>query len=201
MARPLAFVFVLLSLVAIGVPADAQNFIENSSETINKGNFKIGAFPTVLMGRDGGSDQLGRQLPAGLRRDRQLRPGGQGGFFNGFTLLGGDAEVWLLKGDIDLAVSAGAHKALMDNAPNSTAIDLSGQLSGHVTRRLEIYGATSVSFESLDGVPDSGFTRAYLVPGIEYWITDNLDFVSEFGVGLNDNSPHYFGLGFAYYIR
>lgn len=201
MARPLALVFVLLSLVATGVPAHAQNFIENSSETINKGNFKIAAFPTVLMGRDGGSDHWGGNFRLGYGVTDNFDLEAKGGFFNGFTLLGGDAELWLLKGDVDLAVSAGAHKALVDNAPDSTAIDLSGQLSGHVTRRLEIYGATSVSFESLDGVPNSGFTRAYLIPGIEYWITNNLDFVSEFGVGLNDNSPHYFGLGFAYYIR
>ncbi len=201
MARPLALVFVLLSFVATGVPARAQNFIENSSETINKGNFKIAAFPTALIGRNGAPGKWGGAFRVGYGITDSFDVEAKAALFNGLSLLGADAELWLLKGDVDVAVAAGAHKALVDGGVDSTAIDLSGQLSGHLTPRLEIYGATSVSFESLDGVPDSGFTRAYLIPGVEYKISEDLDFVSEFGIGLNDNSPHYFGLGFALYIR
>ena len=39
------------------------------------------------------------------------------------------------------------------------------------------------------------------MPGIEYAISDELDFVAELGLGLTDSSRHYFGVGVAYYIR
>jgi hypothetical protein len=57
-----------------------------------------------------------------------------------------------------------------------------------------------VSFESVDHVSNSGFTRAYVVPGLEYRINRSLDLVAEVGVGLNQNSPHYFTAGFAVYM-
>lgn len=201
MAKPLAAIFMLFSFVASAMPASAQNFIENSSETINKGNFKLSAFPTGLFGRNNAPDRLGGAFRVGYGITDNFDVEAKSAFFDGFTLIGADAELWLLKGSVDVAVSAGAHKAFVGGGADSNAIDLATQVSGHVTPRLEIYGATSVSLESLAGVPDSGFTRAYLIPGIEYKISPNLDFVSEFGVGLNDNSPHYFGLGFALYIR
>jgi hypothetical protein len=201
MARPLALGFVLLSFVATAMPARAQNFIENSSETINQGNFKLAAFPTGLFGRNGGPDRWGGAVRAGYGFTDNFDVEAKSAFFNGFTLLGADAEVWLLKGDVDLAVSAGGHKALVSGGRDSTAFDLAAQLGRHLTNRLEVYGGTSVSFEHLDGVPNSGFTRAYVIPGVGYKVSDDLDFVSEFGVGLNQNSPHYFGLGFALYIR
>jgi len=201
MAKPLAAVFMLFSFVATAMPARAQNFIENSSETINKGNFKLSAFPTGLFGRNGAPDRLGGAFRVGYGITDNFDVEAKTAFFDGFSLVGADAELWILKGNVDLAVSAGAHKAFVSGGADSNAIDLATQVSGHVTDRLEIYGATSVSLESLAGVPDSGFTRAYIIPGIEYKISPNLDFVSEFGVGLNDNSPNYFGLGFALYIR
>lgn len=201
MARPLAVLFALLSFVASATPVWAQNFIENSSETINKGNFKLSAFPTGLFGRNGAPDRFGSAFRVGYGITDNFDVEAKSALFNGFSLLGADVEWWLLKGDVDVAVSAGAHKAWVSGGADSKAIDLATQLSGHVTNRLEIYGATSLSFESLDGVPDSGFTRAYIIPGVEYRVSQNLDFVSEFGLGLNDNSPNYFGLGFALYIR
>jgi hypothetical protein len=201
MARPFAVVFALFSFVASAMPARAQNFIENSAETINQGNFKLSAFPTGLFGRNGAPDRFGGAFRVGYGITDNFDVEAKSAFFNGFTLLGADAELWLLRGHLDLSVSAGAHKALVSAAGDSTAIDLASQLSAHVTDRLEIYGATSVSLESLDGVPNSGFTRAYVIPGVEYKISPKLDLVSEFGLGLNDNSPHYFGLGFALYIR
>jgi hypothetical protein len=39
------------------------------------------------------------------------------------------------------------------------------------------------------------------VPGIEYAISDDLDFVAEFGIALNDDGSHYASVGLAYYLR
>ena len=122
-------------------------------------------------------------------------------FFDGLTLYGLDAELWLVKGDVDFSVQLGGHGASVDNGNDSKALDLSAIVSGNVADRLELYGGASLSFESLDDVPDSGFTRAYLVPGLEYKLSEQLDLVAEFGIGLNDDSPHYLGFGLAFYFR
>jgi hypothetical protein len=201
MARPLALVFVLCSFGLWADPARAQNFLQNSSETINKGNFKISAFPTGLFGKNGAPDRWGGAARVGYGITDSFDVEAKGALFDGFGLLGADAELWLLKGDFDLSVSGGAHKALVDGGIDSSAIDVTAQLTRHVTNRLEVYGGTSISFEWLDEGTDTGFTRAYIVPGVEYKVSEDLDFISEFGVGLNDNSPHYLGLGFALYIR
>jgi hypothetical protein len=39
------------------------------------------------------------------------------------------------------------------------------------------------------------------VPGIEYAISPDLDFVAEVGVAVTDNSRHYAGFGLAFYLR
>jgi hypothetical protein len=201
MAKRSALLFVLLSFGLGALPARAQNFLTNSSETINKGNFKISAFPTGLFGKNGAPDRWGGSGRIGYGVTDSFDVEAKGALFNGVTLLGGDAELWLLKGDVDFSVSAGGHKALVDDGIDSTAFDVAAQVTKHLTDRFELYGGTSVSFEWLDGVEDGGFTRVYLVPGVEYKISEDLDFVTEFGFGLNDDSPHYFGLGLALYIR
>jgi hypothetical protein len=40
-----------------------------------------------------------------------------------------------------------------------------------------------------------------LVPGIEYRVSDAADLVGEIGIGLNDNSFTYAGIGVAFYLR
>jgi hypothetical protein len=39
------------------------------------------------------------------------------------------------------------------------------------------------------------------VPGIEYRLSDKADLVGEIGIGLNDDSFNYAGLGIAFYLR
>ena len=75
-------------------------------------------------------------------------------------------------------------------------------LSGHVNKSLELCGALDVSFESIKDAPaelDDTFTRVHLVPGIEYRLSEAADLVGEVGIGLNDNSFTYAGIGIAFY--
>jgi len=46
-------------MAGAGREASAQNFLMNSAETINRGNFKISLFPTVLFGEDDADDNWG----------------------------------------------------------------------------------------------------------------------------------------------
>jgi hypothetical protein len=125
---------------------------------------------------------------------------GQSAFFDGFSLVGLNASVKVLRGDIDLSTRPGAHKAFLRDAADSTAVDIAALMGGRVSSRLRVSGGVSVSFESLDQVDNSGFTRAWAVPGVEVRINRHFDFVSEGGVGLTDNSPHYLTAGVAVYM-
>ena len=115
------------SLLVVGaVPAHAQNFLMNSAETINKGNFKIAGFPTVLLGENGADNEWGIAARLGYGFTPSFDVEAKVAFFDGFKLYGVDAELWLVKGELDVSVAAGAHRADFDFGPDSTAIDASG---------------------------------------------------------------------------
>jgi hypothetical protein len=135
MLRKSILPFLMLSAVLCAGRAQAQNVLMNSAETINPGNFKIAAFPTILFGKD------------------------------------------------------------VDGVEGENETGIAGRFGYGFTDRFDM------EFESVDDVDDSSFTRAYVVPGIEYKITQDLDLVAEFGIGLNDDSPHYLSAGLAFYIR
>ena len=46
-----------------------------------------------------------------------------------------------------------------------------------------------------------GYDTVHLVPGIEYAISQDIDFVAEVGLGLNDDARHYISAGIAFYLR
>jgi hypothetical protein len=189
-------------LLALGAgSAQAQNVLMNSAETINKGNFKIAGFPTVLFAEGDGDNQFGLASRFGYGFTDKFDVEAKLAFFDGLKFYGFDAELWLAKGSVDVSVALGAHKTDLDNGTDSKAIDTALLVSDHLTPRLELYGGLNMSFESLDNAADTSFTRVYLVPGVEYKVTDDLDFLAEFGLGLNDDSPNYVSVGLAFYIR
>jgi len=199
--RMLAVAGAVVGLLAgLAPPASAQSFILNSAETINRGNVKISAFPTVLLGDDGAPNSWGVATRLGYGFTDWFDVEGKVGFFDGLNLYGADAEAWIFRGDVDISLSLGGHLADVGAGSSSKAVDVAGLLSGHVSPWLEVYGGVSLSFESLDD-SDHDFTRAYVVPGVEIRITRQLDFLAEYGLGLNDDSPNYVGFGLAFYVK
>jgi hypothetical protein len=202
--RPTVVLTLVLALffLALGGPAaQAQNVLMNSAETINRGNFKISAFPTVLLGEDDADSEWGIASRFGYGFTDRFDMEGKVAFFDGLKLYGLDAELWLLRDEIDFSVSLGAHKKALDGPVDSSAIDVAGILSKHLSPNFELFGGLNVSFESLDDVPDSDFTRVYIVPGIEYKLSEQLDLLAEVGIGTNDDSPNYVSFGLAIYFR
>jgi hypothetical protein len=194
----------LLALAGFASAASAQDFMNSYPRTIPQGNFELTAHPTLLVGRDEGPDRWGAAGRLGYGITQSLDLVAKGGAFDDFGLLGFAANYWVLKGgELDLAVSAGAHKALIDSANDTTALDLGLQLGGRVGDRLDLSGGLNASFESIDDAPegmDSDFTRLYVGPGVRYRLTRNMDLLGQVGIGLTDDSPHYFTLGFAAYF-
>jgi hypothetical protein len=181
--------------------AQAQNVLMNSAETINKGNFKVAAFPTLLLGEGDADNEWGVATRLGYGFTDSFDVEAKFAFFEGVKIYGADAELWLVKGQNDISVALGAHKTDFDGDFDVTAIDTALLASRNVGSNLEVYGGLNLSFESVDNVDDSSYTRAYLVPGIEYKLNQDLDLLAEFGIGLNDDSPNYVSFGLALYLR
>jgi hypothetical protein len=196
----MALAFVLL-LPAV---THAQDFgVMNSAETINRGNFKLAAYPLLVFGEGGADNNGGFVFLGGYGLTDNLDVEAKLGVFDEVTFFGGDVEYWLIKDrPWDLSLGGGFHVGRSDFV-DETAVDITILGSGHVTPLLEIFGALDLAFQNfdVDGGFDDDATTAHLVPGIEYKLSDNLDLIAELGVGLNDSSANYIAGGVAYYLR
>lgn len=185
------------------VPAQAQNFLMNSAETINEGNFKISAFPTILLGEGNADNTWGIATRLGYGFTPSFDVEAKIAFFDDYKTYGLDAEYWLLKGRTDFSLSGGLRKSDFDGGGGTTAIDLAGIASRNIGDSLEAYLGGSLTFESIDDAPgdDSSFTHFYVVPGIEYRVARDLDALAEIGLGLTEDSGNYVSFGLSYYVR
>jgi hypothetical protein len=178
--------------------AHAQNVLMNSAETIDRKTFKLSAFPTVILGEDDADSEWGVASRLGYGFTDSFDVEAKLAFFDGLTFYGVDAELWFVKGEIDVSGALGVHRTDFEGDFALTGIDTALLVSGHVADKLELYGGLNLSFESED---EQDFTRAHFVPGLEYRVAKDLDLLAEFGIGLNDDSPEYFSFGVAFYVR
>ena len=197
--------------LSFALPAAAQNVgVLQSAETMDRGVYKLMLAPIMEFGKDGAKDEFGLAARAGYgftdRFDAELK----GGFFKYGTYVGLDGEYWIMKGEVkdegvDFSLTGGVHWVLgKKGALDTMGLDITPLLSGHVSKRLELFGALDASFGSIKDAPagsDDSFTSLHLVPGIEYTISDAEDLVGEFGLALNDDSSSYAGIGIAFYLR
>jgi hypothetical protein len=193
----IAGLFMLMPLTA-----RAQDFgVMESAETINVGNFKLGVNPMFVF-PDVGDNEIGVGLRFGYGFTPRFDMEAKAAFYDGLTFFGGDFEYWLVKNRAwDVSGGAGLHFARGDAFADSTGIDLNLLASTHIARRLEFFGGLDIAIEEVNDDQGEDFTTFHLVPGIEYAISDDLDFVAEGGFSLNDDGSHYFSVGLSYYIR
>ena len=113
-----------LVMAIVAAPARAQNFQNGSAETILYGNLRFQASPVQLFGTNGGPDRTGGAFRLGYGLTDSFDVEAKTGFFNGFSLLGADGRYQFRSGDTSLAATVGGHQALVQNSPDSTALDL-----------------------------------------------------------------------------
>lgn len=190
-----------LLAAAAAAPLAAQEVVMNSAETINRGNFKLGVFPVVLFARNGGESLTGVAARAGFGLTPRIDFEAKAAFFRNISYYGADVEFWLLRGRrLNASAALGAHVTDAGGGGDSSGIDLNLMVSTRPANNLEAYAALQLAFDSLKG-SGRDVTLARFVPGIEYRLARDLDFLAEFGISLNDNSRHYAGVGLAYYFR
>jgi len=87
-----------------------------------------------------------------------------------------------------------------DKGPgDSASIDAALLASTKAGRNLEVYGGLMLSFDKVKNT-DYNYPLVHFVPGIEYRISDDIDFLAEFGIALNDDSRSYASVGLAFYL-
>jgi hypothetical protein len=188
-----------LLLLAVAVPVSAQQVLMNSAETINKGNLKLAVFPTVLFGKNGGDSVWGVAGRFGYGLTSSLDIEAKAGFFKGLNYFGVDLEYWFLKGkNFNVSAALGGHMTDYSGGGDSKGIDAALLASTRPAKKLEIYGGLMAAFDSIKN--GDNYTLLHLVPGIEYRISDDLDFLAEVGIALNDNARSYASVGLALYL-
>jgi len=189
-----------LCFLTLAVPARAQNFQNGSADTILYGNLRLIASPVQLFGTNGGPDRTGGAFRLGYGVTDSFDVEAKTAFFSGFSLVGGDGRYQFLSGETSVAVTLGGHQAIIENAQDSTALDIAAQVSRRLRPRLKVYAGPAFSYESIHGVPDSGFSRWYVVPGFRWGFHERFDLLVEGGVGLNQESPSYVTGGVAVFM-
>jgi len=197
--------------LCFGLPAAAQYIgVLQSAETMDRGTFKLMFAPIMAFGKNGADDEIGVAARGGYGFTDRFDAEAKLGFFENSTFVGADGEYWILKGPeedagLDASLAAGLHWMFGSNETFDTmGFEVTPQLSGNLSKRLELCGALDASFESIQDAPkgvDDTFTRVHLVPGIEYRLSDSADLVGEIGIGLNDDSFTYAGAGVSFYLR
>ncbi len=191
---------IILFIVVFSISISGQEVLMNSAETINPGNFKLAIFPTMLLGTNGSDSIWGFAGRAGLGLTRSIDIEAKGAIFKNFNYFGVDIEYWFFRGrNINASVLVGGHMTESKIGADTRGIDTALILSTKPARKLELYGGVKMSFDTIKNT-NHNFTLAHIVPGFEYRISSDIDFLAEFGISLNNDSRNYFSFGFAYYL-
>jgi hypothetical protein len=188
-------------LAAAAASVSAQDVLMNSAETINPGNFKLAVFPTVLIGRNGGESIWGVAGRIGYGFAPRFDIEAKAASFKGLNYFGIEVEYWLVQArNLNVSAALGAHLTDSQAGADSSGIDASLLFSTTPVKRLELFGGLKLAFDSVKN-SDQSYTLAHFVPGIEYSLSADLDFLAEVGIALNDYSRTYVSVGLAFYIR
>lgn len=199
------FASVVLAACLVSVlagAAAAQDVIMNSAETINKGNFKLAVFPTVVFNENGTDSQGGVHGRLGYGITDRLDIEAKFARFDNLKFYGGDVELWIIGHPqaTNVSVAVGANRSKYDNGGGLTGIDGTLLLSFPISKRAEFYAGLLAARQSVQDY-DRKFNTYHIVPGVEIRITRYLDLLGEIGLGVTSDSLDYGSIGLAFYLR
>jgi hypothetical protein len=198
--KMIIFLAVTILFAAAASDISAQGVLMNSAETIKLGNIKLAAFPTVLFGKNGSDSIFGMAARAGFGITSSFDIEAKAAFFKDISYFGVDVEYWFVRGkNFNVSAALGGHITNVNGGADSSGLDTALLASTTPARSLELYGGLKLAFDSLKD-SNYNYTMIHVVPGLEYKISPELDFLAEFGIALNDNSRSYASVGLAFYL-
>ena len=111
MRKMIMIILAAAMFLAVAVAeVSAQGVLMNSAETINQGNLKLGIFPTILFGKNGGDSVWGVAGRFGYGLTSNIDIEAKAAFFKGLKYFGADVEYWFLKGgNFNASAALGGH--------------------------------------------------------------------------------------------
>jgi opacity protein-like surface antigen len=196
--------------IACAAPAAAVDFgVMETADVVRRGDFKFISFPLAV--RDGPRREhdsgvnvgLGYGIGAGLDAELQV------GVYDDFTFFGADLE-WSYRAGtpLELSIGGGGHKIDSDFG-HPWGLDLThiASYTPAALPDLRLIGSLDASYEFTDDAyaaslfaADPEYWTVYAVPGLQYRFTQDVDVIGEVGVGLNDDSYDYLGVGISFYF-
>ncbi|MCK5220331.1 MAG: hypothetical protein KAR14_02020 [Candidatus Aminicenantes bacterium] len=201
MSRKMILIISMMIFASVSIiPASYQGVLMNSAETINPGNFKLTVFPTMIIGKNGGDNIWGVAGKGGLGLTRSVDIEVKGAIFKNFTYFGVDLEYWFYSGrNLNASIAVGWHMIDTKIGSNSSGIDTAVMVSTKPSKKLELYGGLKLSFDEIKNTGQQ-IDLIHVIPGLEYRVAKDIDFLAEFGIALNGESRNYLSFGFAYYF-
>ena len=194
------FILIITLLSASLTLFPYQGVLMNSAETINPGNFKLAIFPTTIIGNNGGNSIWGVAGRGGLGISRSVDIEVKGALFKNFNYFGVDIEYWFYRGkNVNASFATGWHMIDTKVGSDTSGIDTAIMLSTRPSKKLEIYSGIKLSFDSIKNTGQK-IDLIHFIPGFEYRVAKDIDFLAEFGISLSEESRNYFSFGFAYYF-
>lgn len=204
----------VLASAALCSSAWATDFgVMETAEPIEPQSFKLVGFP-LMSDRDGSDDQGAIALGLGYGLGNGLDVEVLAARSDIATTLGADLEWNAWTADrVRLSLAGGLHGADLDAGGSARGLDATAIFTFTPMDRLDLNAAFDGSFEDVSGganadpgLPqrwrtDNEFETAYVVPGVEYQLTHNLDLLAEGGLGLNNESDDYLSAGLSWYFR
>jgi hypothetical protein len=201
MIKKIVFTLTFMQFIfAATIHISAQSVLMNSAETIKPGNFKLGIFPIVLFGKYGSDSISGVAGRAGFALTSSFDIEANAAFFDNMNYFGADGEYWLVrKNTLNVSVALGIHLNNVKWGQDSSGFDTALLISSAPKNKLEVYAGLKLAFDSLKN-QNYTYTLAHIVPGIEYKINSDVDFLIETGLALNGRSRSYASAGLAFYL-
>jgi hypothetical protein len=191
------------------VPA-ADFGVMETADFIQTRHFKFLAYPIFARAQPTQEQNMGVTVGAGYGIGSRWDVEGLFVNYDDASLFGSDIEyTWFDGASLDASLSIGAHGANTDFG-DQVGGDLTQIVSWWVPRvpRLALSAALDFAYDDLDrtkGAVNRGMAEdwwsAYVVPGVQYRLTQRVDLFGEVGLGLNDDSRDYTSGGLSIYFE
>lgn len=179
---------------------------------IENGFFKFIGYPLAVLEGAQREQDLGVAVGVGYGISERWDAEVQVATYDDITFIGTDLEYNFLDlGQLDMSLTAGVHYANLDFGTQRgvdltyiASYALSDNSNGGIGFTLN--AALDMARDEVDldrplaAMVDDEYSSVHVVPGLQYRLSPQIDFIAEVGLGINQSSDDYVSVGTSYYF-